>query len=34
MVFPGLSVVDSLHGHGHKPGRGAGVNRERSYDQS
>jgi hypothetical protein len=27
-----LSVVDSLHGHGHKPGRGAGVNRERSYD--
>jgi hypothetical protein len=34
MAFRGLSMLDSGHGHGRKPGRGGGIIRERTYDQS
>jgi hypothetical protein len=34
MAFLGLSMLDSTHGHGRKPGRDGGNIRERTYDQS
>jgi hypothetical protein len=34
MAFPGLSMLDSPHGHGHNLGRDGGINGERTYDQS
>jgi hypothetical protein len=34
MAFPGLSMLDSLHGDGPDPGRDGSIDRERTYDQS